>query len=321
VSEAKPPTIPEYSAVEFVSRLDQSWQRFMASAIEHGLRMGRRQPSDFMRHFSARDIMEGFRERPELRASLLEKTTGIKWTIAVRKTASSSGVDLEIAVDEGETDAATIVGLLEPDEIVQHLNRERLWHYLTEGEFWALAGDCPEELEIAKAHVAYLLERALAEGLVSHRDIIEGLTADRIAECLPRAALASILLRALEEGHIERGFTEEHLLAVVPPSALVQYVPLAHIWNTVVVPKIARVHGFERGEKVTAAVEMASPAMERAPAVEISPELEDVHVTELVVDDPDDDFSTMVNPLPSSRPAKKAKRARTAKVATEQLGN
>ena len=43
----------------------------------------------------------------------------------------------------------------------------------------------------------------------------------------------------------------------MPPSTVVEYVPLAHIWSNVVVPKIAQAHGYveDAGETVKEALD------------------------------------------------------------------
>ena len=43
---------------------------------------------DFIRHFSPEDIMRALEERPQLRANILETTTGIKRKIAAKKSSS-----------------------------------------------------------------------------------------------------------------------------------------------------------------------------------------------------------------------------------------
>ena len=120
----------------FVSRLGHGKERFLAHVIEQGLEVGRRTPEDFIRHFPPGMIMLGLGDRPDLRANILVLTTGVKLKIALKKSAETSGEDLQIALDEQETDAESIVLLFHPDDRVRYLDHRKLWSFVTEGEFW-----------------------------------------------------------------------------------------------------------------------------------------------------------------------------------------
>src|SRR5688572_16386002 len=87
------------------SSLGTGRERFLAYVIEHGFEIGRRTPEDFVRHFPPAAIMEGLKNQPRLRASLLVHTTGVKERVALKKTWESAAQDLQIALDEGETNA------------------------------------------------------------------------------------------------------------------------------------------------------------------------------------------------------------------------
>src|SRR5262245_30448359 len=98
----------------FASKLGEARERFLAHVIDHGFAIGRRSPEDFIRHFPPAAIMNALGGRPSLRANILVLTTGTKMKIALRKSAESAGQDLQIALDEGETDAESIVTLFDP---------------------------------------------------------------------------------------------------------------------------------------------------------------------------------------------------------------
>jgi hypothetical protein len=125
----------EESSWVLESKLEPGMLRFMAHAIENGLNAGLRTDEDFIRHFPPREIMMGLAERPDLRANILVPTTGVRPKIASKKSAESAGQDLQIALDEGETDAALIVSLFHPDDRVRYLDKARLWNYIIEPEF------------------------------------------------------------------------------------------------------------------------------------------------------------------------------------------
>src|SRR5262252_3166800 len=111
----------------FVSALEEGPQRFLARALEHGLKRGRRTPSDFLRHFPPSAIMRGLEHNAELRAFILASTTGIKEKIALKKSWEDAAADLKLAFDEGETSAEAIVELFKADDRVRHLEAQKLW--------------------------------------------------------------------------------------------------------------------------------------------------------------------------------------------------
>lgn len=236
------------SPAPFASKLPEGWQRFLAHAIENGFEVGQRTPEDFIRHFPPAAIMMGLEDEPELRANILIICTGVRAKIALKKSAESCGEDLQIALDEGETDAESVVTLFDPDDRVRYLDRQALWAYVTEQEFWKNDPQSkPAEHARAASHIAYILDRALADGLITHQEIVEGITTARIAELLPREELGKIIAGALSNSHDKRPFSEQNLLAVVPPSTLTKHVPLRIVWEQVVAPKIASRHKLVPG--------------------------------------------------------------------------
>src|SRR5271156_4551614 len=141
------------------SKLEHGRQRFLAYTIEHALEIGRRTPEDFIRHFPPKTIMQALSLRPDLRASLLVPTTGLKHRIALKKSWQSAGDDIQSALDEGETKAIQIVQAFAPDDRVLYLEDKQLWAFIVEGQFWkATAKDDKATFAIAQQHVAYLVE-------------------------------------------------------------------------------------------------------------------------------------------------------------------
>jgi hypothetical protein len=228
----------------FVSKLAHEPQRFLAYVLEHSFRCGRRTPEDFLRHFPPASIMDAFRDKADLRAQVLVLTTGVKMKIAIKKSASSAGEDLQIALNEGETDAESILTLLDPDDLVKHLDNRRIWAFITEGEFWNAEQIRKIDLERAMHHTAFILDRALSDRLLTHQEIIEGLTVETLVDCLPKPDLGKVIKAALENAHVEEPFTDQDLLSAVNSSTLVEHVPLAHIWREVIIPKVAETYQF-----------------------------------------------------------------------------
>ena len=253
-----PPTKPP-----FHSALKEGHQRFLAHVIEHSLSCGRRTAEDFVRHFTPRTIMKGLEHEPALRASILVLTTGLKEKIALKKEWEDATVDLQIALDEGETDAASVVALFGADDRVRFLDPQKIWGYIIEGEFWKSSSSNKVNADVARNHIAFMLERAFEDKLITHRDVVEGVSVEELANRLPKAELGRIISHALQNADRGTSFTEADLIATTPPRTLVQYVPLAHLWESVIVPKIAERHGYQR----TAAPQSLSPSWsEPAPA-------------------------------------------------------
>ncbi len=231
----------------FVSSLEEPRRRFLACVTDHGLEHGLRSCDDFIQHFSPRVIMAAIGEDAELRASLLEQTIGIKKKVGLRKSPTSAGDDLQIALEEGVTTPAAIVALFGADHRARCLDGAELWAYLTEPEFWRAARDSEDAWSMGRDHITYILERALAEHLLTPRDIVEGLTLSLLVHHLPEHVLESVLSATLRQARIHEPFSEEELLDVVPPSVLAEHVPLEEIWDRVVVPHIAERHELAVG--------------------------------------------------------------------------
>ncbi len=232
----------------FTSQLEQGRQRFLAHAIEHALAIGRRTPLDFIRHFPPHAIMEALADRKDLRASMLVPTTGLKHRIAIKKSWQSSAEDLQTALDERETDAPAIVRAFDPDDRVRYLDDKKLWAFLVEGQFWNAAAKSGE-IPAARAHVAFLIDRGLIDNLITPRDVVDGVSVTQFTSHLPRLELAKIIQAALDGGRAKKPFTDVELFAALPPSVLVEHLPLSHIFDAVVHTKIAMVHGYVPGTK------------------------------------------------------------------------
>ena len=251
----------------FLSTFKEGDQRFLAYAIEHSFVCGRRTAHDFIRHFPPRAIMKGLENQAGLRAAILVLTTGLKQKIALKKEWEDAATDLQIALDEGETDAESIVALFDADDRVRYLDSQKIWAFLTEGEFWK-ASTNKTQADVARNHIAFMLERALSDKLISHRDVVEGVSVEELANRLPKAELGRLIQCALQNADRGSTFTEADLLATTPARTLVQYVPLSHLWDNVVVPKIARRHNYVAEPSQPSKPEAAKPepAKQDAPA-------------------------------------------------------
>ena len=247
----------------FESSLKPPIQRYLAHAVEHGLALGLRSSEDFLRHFSPVTIMRALESRPELRAKILQETTGISAVIAKRKSAENGGEDLQIAIDEGLTDADRVVQLLDPDDRIRFLDNQLMWAYVMEPGSWTTKTRDPETLRKLRGHTAYLVRRAMDDGLLTARDVVTAISVPTLVDRLPREEIANVLERALEDGRQDTPFMDETFFEIVPLDSVVTHVPLATVWNWVLGAKIGRVYGLSTEDELFSSDE-AHP--DRAPA-------------------------------------------------------
>jgi hypothetical protein len=232
----------------FVSSLTSGPQRFLAEVLDHALRCGRRTPADFIRHFSPMAIMESLDAVPTIRASFLTVLVGVRDKTALRTPSSDAGRLLEAAIAEGDCDAEAIVSVFTPDDRIRYLDSKRLWTFLMEGEFWKVSRSKDVNgHKIAQSHIATMIDRGIAHGLHSHKDVIEGITVEVFAEKLPRAELAKVIKGALVMGRDNHPYTERDLYTGVPASVIVDHVALPQVMDSVIVP-MARRAGYVHPE-------------------------------------------------------------------------
>lgn len=234
----------DYSDLSFESRLTDGTDRFLAHTVEHSLAIGRRTSRDFLRHFPPKVIMDALKDLPALRADILEAATGVRRKIAMKKSARSAGDDLQIALDEGEALTDEVVSLFRPDDRVRYLRRAALWSFLVEGEFWQVDQSSKTEYEQAQLHIAFMLDRALQDEVLSHQQIVDGIGIGRIAQLLPRTQLETALQAALTDGRNGKPFADRDLYQCLTATHLTDHIPLAHIWEQVIQPCVALEQGL-----------------------------------------------------------------------------
>jgi hypothetical protein len=252
----------------FESRLTDGTDRFLAHTIEHSLTIGRRTSRDFLRHFPPSAIMEALKDSPSLRADILESATGVKRKVALKKSALSSGEDLQIALDEGEAASDDVVRLLRPDDRVRYLPRGKLWSFIIEGEFWKASKTEKGGYERAQVHIAFLLDRALKDHMVNHQDIVEGISIAKLCLLMPRPELEAAMNSALMLGRKSQPFSDRDLYDALSSSNIVNYIPLTHIWEEVVHPFIAVEHGLSEAVNGPVRVDKSLAQVDKSAAQE-----------------------------------------------------
>ena len=236
----------------FTSTLPTGTARFLAEVLDHALSHGRRTPKDFIRHFPPSVIMESLDGVPQVRAIFLTVLVGVRDKTAMRTSSSDAGRLLQAALEEDDCDAESIVDVFNPDDRIRYLDARRVWSFMMEGDFWKVSRSKDSGAhKVAQAHIAYMLDRALAHDLISHADVFEGITLDVLAEKLPRSELAKVLKKALTLGRETQPFVDRDLHSAVPSAVLADHIALPQIMEGVIVP-MARTAGFldKPGEKV-----------------------------------------------------------------------
>jgi hypothetical protein len=186
--------------------------------------------------------MQALGAEPDLRSKIMVIATGVRSRIAVKQTPEQCASVLDIALEENETDAETIVSWFQPDDRVRFLPAVELWAFVTEGEFWNVEAD-GDAFDMVKDHLAFMLERALVDNVISARDVVDGVGVDAIARHVPSDELAKIIGAALDAGRGGAVFRDQHLLDRVSCQTLVRHVPLPRIWEGVVASRIAKALG------------------------------------------------------------------------------
>ncbi len=235
------------TGTEFKSSLKSASERFLAQTVAHVLERGFRTPDDFLRHFKPADLMQGLEGAPDLRAKILIEGAGVHEKIARKKSTTSAAEDLKLALDEGVTNAAQLLTLLPPDDRVRYLDHKKLWAFTTEDEFWSPL-NAEADVDRALSRVVFLIENALRESLLTLQVLTDGITFDSISTRLPLKELQKLVRHALKLGREKKPLSESELLESVGLKTLVGYIPLEHVYNNVLVEKVAKPAGFVAGE-------------------------------------------------------------------------
>ena len=234
------------SGSDFKSTLKNASERFLSQTVVHTLEKGFRTADDFLRHFKPADLMQGLEGAPDLRAKILIEGAGVHEKIARKKSTASAAEDLKLALDEGVTNGAQLLTLLPPDDRVRYLDHKKLWAFTTEDEFWSPL-NAEADVDRALSRVVFLLENALREHLLTLQVLTDGITFDSISTRLPLKELQKLVRHALKLGREKKPLSEQELLECVPLKTLIGYIPLEHIYNNVLVEKVAKPAGFVGG--------------------------------------------------------------------------
>ena len=243
-------------------------------------------------------------------------TTGVHEKIASKKSVSGAAEDLELALDEGITSPDAVLEAFDLSDRVRYLDPGQLWAFVVASAPWkesaALSSKPTERL-------LFVLELALEEEVVTLPDVFDGVTFDEITSCLPTDELQLALAHALRSGRRGAPLDESRFLEVVPLGALIGFLSAEHVWDRVVVERIAEPCGFvevdpdapksERARKETPAAGTARAP--EPPAVDETTAASFVEVDDAEVDlDVDVDLDEALSSSPSQVPYEDSTRTR-----------
>lgn len=235
-------------------------ERYLAALIETLESRGWLPPEQFLDRFPPTAIMQALANEPELRANILVGAIAAHERIAAKKCVESAAEDLELALEEGVVDAETLLGCFPATDRGRCLEAAALWELVT------------SHVEQVAAGRHRVIELAMEQGLVSHRDVFDGLTVDEIAATLTPEELRAVVAHGLRAGRKDHPLDEARFLEVVSLESLLQALPPEHVWERVIVGKIAEPLGLHATAAPTDA--------EAAPPTDASPHRTDPDATD-----------------------------------------
>ena len=227
----------------FILKLRDPRERFLARVLEACFERRWRTAEDFLQAFPPGALMDALESETEVRVRLLVEA-GIPSKIAARLSPAAAREDLEIAVEENLTTAAAILDLVPVDVRVQRLDGDALWRFAVEGEWLHRSGQSDQARRAAADRVSIVIEAALAEELITTRDLLNAISADELAASLSEAQLRTVFVFALQSAQQATPVDEAELLALLDVQKLIMNMPIEQTWNKVVIERIALPYGL-----------------------------------------------------------------------------
>lgn len=244
-------------------------QRFLSVvsgyAIPHIYQQG-----DFLVVFPPELIMELITDA-DLRAKILHQTMGTNLIVGAKKTATSAGEDLKIALEANVTIPEKVLELFGPDDRVRYLDHRDLWAFIVSEKFWETEDAHPMEKSPAKRTIALMLSTALELDLITPEELVEAIEFEVLLEKETKAdlihAVKLITIACSNDGY-------RILIGMYSPDRIVQLVPLQLIWEKVIHPLVAKRHGLVTDTQEVKS-QTGSPSSRNFQEV-VQPEIEDV---------------------------------------------
>src|SRR6185503_2271862 len=180
-----------------LSNLSEGTERFLARLVDAALERNWRTPEDFLLYFPPGDLLDALEGEPDVRQRLLVEAAGIPAKLASRHSRAAAHEDLEIALDEGLAEPSRILELLPLDVRIRLLDQATLWSFALDGDWLERATQDRGSLTQAAERVTFVLGTALAERLISMRDLASAIPLEQLAARASQGSLRKIFVYAL----------------------------------------------------------------------------------------------------------------------------
>jgi hypothetical protein len=189
-------------------------------------------PADLRTTFPAKERMKWIEEETSLRGHVTNLLTGLFPNAALGKSAQLQAELIDAAIDGEDTTVVAFDNAFEPQVLAGHGNEARYWRTFRKQLPWESNGKAEQKV------IAFLIEQLLGEvklGSYQRRPILTPLDVRRAIDArvwtrhLPEELRAKVDASRMEAEAKGRPFGAAEELAIVPPSLLVQHLPLADL--------------------------------------------------------------------------------------------
>jgi hypothetical protein len=199
-----------------------------------------RNGQDFLNVFSPRTLMESVYPQPALREELLVTVVQMNRKIARKISLPSAIESLEIAISEQIAQPNALVATIEPSNMVQYLDHDRLWSLIVEPAFWETTET--DAAQKAKDFFATLLATALQLRLLTEENLIREIG---FPTFFAKESKESLIAAVESFANQPREQAFGALVKRHDPKRLAETIPLQTLWTKIVSPLIARQRGRE----------------------------------------------------------------------------
>ncbi len=263
-------------------------ERFIARLFDRTLKQGWREADDLFELFPPASFMVALEGNRHLRVKILTDAVGIPKKIATRRSVVAACEDVQLAVEEGITNAEALLEILPLSIVVGTLDINRLWIFSVEGDWVARASRSSSARKVAVERIQLIIESAVAEGLVSMQDIARGISFEQMAQQVSIEQLQDVFVHAMNAACEDGQLDSAALLGMVDVDTLLADIPLEHTWTNVVMDLVASAGEFPQSPDDLAA--LPKPTIYRRHA-SVWPASEDVEDDAMEVTDDELDLS------------------------------
>jgi len=225
--------------------LEERRLQFLARVLSECLTNGWRTPEHFLEWFGPASLEPAFEADPELRCRVLCEVACIPERIARTRTAAAAVADVQLAVEDGRTDAARLLEHLPVEALVRTLDASALWKFATGGQWLIQASIDPSARPVALERLGCILRCALQEQLVTLVDLTSNVPLGELSSHASPDQLRGVFQYALWCAESRAVPDPERLLELIHAPELFSNWPVEHTWKRVIVDQVAVPCGLE----------------------------------------------------------------------------